>query len=77
MYRFSTFSYLIGHARRDGKRHFLSSTGDQFGTEEYEPKLTYLLTNLFNICLKQICFPDCWKSLSLDPVVKRTYDIGC
>ena len=26
-----------------------------------EPELSYLLAELFNICLKESCFPDCWK----------------
>ena len=26
-----------------------------------EPELSYLLAKLFNMCLKQSCFPDCWK----------------
>ena len=26
-----------------------------------EPKLSYILAKLFNKCLKEFCFPDCWK----------------
>ena len=26
-----------------------------------EPELSYILTKLFNNCLKESCFPDCWK----------------
>ena len=26
-----------------------------------EPKLSYILAELFNMCLKEFCFPDCWK----------------
>ena len=26
-----------------------------------EPELSYILTELFNRCLKEYCFPDCWK----------------
>ena len=26
-----------------------------------EPELSYILAKLFNMCLKQSCFPDCWK----------------
>ena len=25
------------------------------------PKLSYILAELFNVCLKESCFPDCWK----------------
>ena len=26
-----------------------------------EPELSYILAELFNISLKESCFPDCWK----------------
>ena len=26
-----------------------------------EPELSYILAGLFNKCLKESCFPDCWK----------------
>ena len=26
-----------------------------------EPELSYILAELFNKCLKESCFPDCWK----------------
>ena len=26
-----------------------------------EPKLSYILAELFSKCLKGSCFPDCWK----------------
>ena len=26
-----------------------------------EPELSYILAELFNMCLKEFCFPDCWK----------------
>ena len=26
-----------------------------------EPELFYILAELFNKCLKESCFPDCWK----------------
>ena len=35
-----------------------------------EPDLSYRLAELFNKCLKESCFPDCWKVLSVDPVFK-------
>ena len=35
-----------------------------------EPKLSYILAELFNKCLKDSCFPDCWKVLSVVPVFK-------
>ena len=30
-----------------------------------EPELSYILAELFNMCLKGSCFPDCWKVSSL------------
>ena len=30
-----------------------------------EPELSYILAELFNKCLKESCFPDCWKVSSL------------
>ena len=35
-----------------------------------ESELLYILTELFNICLKESCFPDCWKISSVVPVFK-------
>ena len=29
--------------------------------KNYEPELAYILAQLFNKCLKESCFPDCWK----------------
>ena len=26
-----------------------------------EPELSHILVELFNMCLKEPCFPDCWK----------------
>ena len=36
-----------------------------------EPKLSYILAELFNKCFKESCFPDCWKVLSVVPVFKN------
>ena len=36
-----------------------------------EPKLSYLLAELFNKCLKESCFADCWKVSSVVPVFKN------
>ena len=33
-----------------------------------EPELSYILAKLFNMCLKESCFPDCWKVSSVVPV---------
>ena len=35
-----------------------------------EPKLSYILAELFNMCLKESCFPDCWKVSLVVPVFK-------
>ena len=36
-----------------------------------EPELSYILTKLFKKCLKESCFPDCWKVSSVVPVSKN------
>ena len=36
-----------------------------------EPKFSYISTELFNICLKESCFPDCWKISLVVPVFKN------
>ena len=36
-----------------------------------KPELSYRLAELFNRCLKQSCFPDCWKVSLVVPVLKN------
>ena len=36
-----------------------------------EPELSYILAKLFNNCLKESCFPDCWKVSFVIPVFKN------
>ena len=36
-----------------------------------EPELSYTLAGLFNKCLKESCFPNCWKVSSMVPVFKN------
>ena len=36
-----------------------------------EPEPSYILAELFNKCLKESCFPDCWKVSSVVPVFKN------
>ena len=36
-----------------------------------EPELSYTLAELFNKCLNESCFPDCWKVSSVVPVFKN------
>ena len=35
------------------------------------PELSYILAELFNMCLKESCFPDCWKVSLVAPVFKN------
>ena len=35
------------------------------------PELSFILAELFNKCLKESCFPDCWKVSSVVPVFKN------
>ena len=39
--------------------------------ENCEPELSYTLAELCNKCLKEPCFPDCWKVSSMVPVFKN------
>ena len=34
-------------------------------------ELSYILAELFNKCLKDSCFPDCWKVSAVVPVIKN------
>ena len=36
-----------------------------------EPELSYILTKNFNKCLKESCFPDCWKVSLVVPLFKN------
>ena len=39
-----------------------------------ELELSYILAELFNNCLKESCFPDCWKVSSVFPVFKNVME---
>ena len=39
--------------------------------KDCESELSYVLAELFNKCLKESCFPDCWKVSSVVPVFKN------
>ena len=39
--------------------------------KDCEPELSYILAELFNKCLKESCFPDCWKFSSVVSVFKN------
>ena len=36
-----------------------------------EPELSYILAKFFNMCLKESCFPDCWKASLVVPVFQN------
>ena len=36
-----------------------------------EPERSYILGEFYNTCLKESCFPDCWKVSSMVPVFKN------
>ena len=36
-----------------------------------EPEILYILAEIFNKCLKESCFPDCWKVSLVVPVFKN------
>ena len=39
-----------------------------------KPELSYILDQLFNKCLKESCFSDCWKFSSVVPVFKNIWE---
>ena len=39
-----------------------------------EPELSHILAELFNMCLKESCFPDCQKVPSVVPVFKNVVE---
>ena len=39
--------------------------------KNFEPEISYILYELFNKCLKESCFPDCWKVSLVAPVFKN------
>ena len=41
------------------------------------PELLYILAEIFNMCLKESCLPDCWKILSVVPVFKNFKSSYC
>ena len=36
-----------------------------------ESELSYILAKLFNMCLKESCFPDCWKVSLVVPLFRN------
>ena len=36
-----------------------------------EPELSFILAELFNKCLRESCFPHCWKVSSVVPIFKN------
>ena len=39
-----------------------------------QPELSYILAEPFNKCLKESCFPDCWKVSLVVPVFKNVWE---
>ena len=39
--------------------------------KNYDPELSYILAELFHMCLKESCFSDCWKVSSVAPVLNN------
>ena len=39
--------------------------------KDCQPELSYILAEVFNICLKESCFPDCWKVSAVVPIFKN------
>ena len=41
--------------------------------KNFEAQLSYILAEIFNICLKEFCFQNFWKVLSVVPVFKECW----
>ena len=41
-----------------------------------EHELSYILPELFNMCRKESCFPDCWKVSLVVPVFKNVGEMS-
>ena len=41
-----------------------------------KPKRSYILAELFSECLKESCFPDCWKFSSVVSVFKNVGEMS-
>ena len=39
--------------------------------KNYDPELSYILAELFTKCLKESCFPDCWKVSLVAPIFEN------
>ena len=48
----------------------LNELSNASGLKNCEPELSYILAELFNNCLMESCFPDCWKVSPVAPVLK-------
>ena len=55
----------------DSPKVFCSDCIPSIVLKNCEPELTYILAELFNICLKESCFPDCWKTSTVVAVFKN------
>ena len=42
--------------------------------KNWEPERSYISAELFNKCLKESCFPDCWKVSSAFPAFKNVWE---
>ena len=64
MWSFSDFQYGFRSSRSTAD--LLTVVSDRIARAIFE--LSYILAELFNNCLKEYCFPDCWKVSSVVPV---------
>ena len=44
--------------------------------KNFEPEFSYVLAKLFNKCLNESCFPDCWKVSLVVPVFKNVGEMS-
>ena len=44
--------------------------------KNYDPELSYILAELFHMCLKESCFSDCWKVSSVAPILNNVGEMS-
>ena len=42
-----------------------------------EPELSYILVELFNMCLNESCFPDCWSLIGGPCILECWANVYC
>ena len=70
-------SLPVFHCRTNLKQHIISVNPKMVTTNVDSPKVwswfSCILAELFNMCLKESCFPDCWNVSLVVPISNKNY----